>query len=224
MRALDARQYRIGLENLKRQHAADPDQSEKAQRLRQRELEDYVENAQREYKTKHFLKDVYVTDHTPKEKKYNTNNSKEDEDFYNYHVALENYNKDAKKGASLPRTSKQDSLFNEIEDHRTGMKREADGSFTIEISESELLIDEDIFKAEYEKYKSGFYDQNLDGSVGEKEEGEEGEEDEEEEEEEEGGDKTEDKFHRAMVGYDDPTDKSVYLKKFQKELEIFPEG
>jgi hypothetical protein len=38
------------------------------------------------------LKDVYVTDHTPKDKKYFTLNKSEDEKFYNYKKSLEDYN------------------------------------------------------------------------------------------------------------------------------------
>ena len=37
-------------------------------------------------------KDVYVTDHTPRDKKYFTLNKKEDEDFFKYTQSLKEYN------------------------------------------------------------------------------------------------------------------------------------
>ena len=38
------------------------------------------------------MKDVYITNHEPKVKKYFTTNKNEDEDFYRYKKSLEEYN------------------------------------------------------------------------------------------------------------------------------------
>ena len=41
-------------------------------------------------------KDIYVTDHEPKDKKYFTLNKSEDEHFFNYKKSLEEYTKSEK--------------------------------------------------------------------------------------------------------------------------------
>jgi hypothetical protein len=38
------------------------------------------------------MKDVFITDHKLKAKKYNTTNAKEDEQFYKYYKSLQEYN------------------------------------------------------------------------------------------------------------------------------------
>jgi len=38
-------------------------------------------------------KEVYVTDRTPKPKKYSTTSKEDDEDFFNYQKSLEEYHK-----------------------------------------------------------------------------------------------------------------------------------
>jgi hypothetical protein len=78
---------RIGLEKIKQRHAIminSSDQDEKELRLIMKdEIADYLSKAydsEREEK----LKDVYVTDHQPKDKKFHTINKKDDVQFYNY--------------------------------------------------------------------------------------------------------------------------------------------
>jgi hypothetical protein len=55
------------------------------------EIESYIANAYLEQANEE-MKDVYVTDHKPKQKRYSTNNLKEDEQFYRYKQALTDYN------------------------------------------------------------------------------------------------------------------------------------
>ena len=55
------------------------------------ELEAFINNAYEE-DANYQLKDVYVTDHTPKDKKFFTINKNEDEQFYKYKKALAEYN------------------------------------------------------------------------------------------------------------------------------------
>lgn len=47
------------------------------------------------------LKEVYVTDHVPKVKKFSTLNSEEDIEYYNYMCQLEDYKKNMAKKAQV---------------------------------------------------------------------------------------------------------------------------
>jgi hypothetical protein len=55
------------------------------------ELEAYINWAYQQEMNEE-LKDVYVTNHEPRPKRYHTTNSKEDEEFYRYKQALKEYN------------------------------------------------------------------------------------------------------------------------------------
>ena len=75
---------RIGLEIIKMRHAIMNKSGDAAQRLKMKEeIEEYVKGAY-EKESLANLKDVYVTDHVPKQKKLSTTNHSEDEQFYRY--------------------------------------------------------------------------------------------------------------------------------------------
>ena len=56
----------------------------------QSEIESFISSAEDQMHADE-LKDVYVTDHTPKVKKFNTNSESEDLQYYNYMKSLEDY-------------------------------------------------------------------------------------------------------------------------------------
>ena len=47
------------------------------------------------------MKDVYITDHKAKPRKFNTTNAKEDEQFFNYYQSLQQYNVEAKNASRV---------------------------------------------------------------------------------------------------------------------------
>ena len=114
------------------------------------------------------------------------------------------------------------TILSYLEGSRRRYNTNPDGSFTLEVTQGELELDEEAFKRDYEKYKQGFFDENLDGKVGGAAEGEDEDEEDEDEEGEEGGDVTEDKFQRAMLQYDE-LDKNIHFRVLEKELNIFKE-
>ena len=70
-----------------------PGDLQQRQRFKE-EIEAYIAGAYDQIQ-KEQMKDVYVTDHEPKPRKYHTSNKKEDEDFYRYQKSLEEYNSTA---------------------------------------------------------------------------------------------------------------------------------
>jgi hypothetical protein len=55
------------------------------------EIEGYIQKVYKE-EQEQLLKDVYVTDHKPKQARYNTINNKDDEQFFKYKQSLQEYN------------------------------------------------------------------------------------------------------------------------------------
>lgn len=51
------------------------------------------------------LKDVYITDHKPRQKKYHTNNKSEDLAFYKYEQSLREYNDEPIEAVGAPAES-----------------------------------------------------------------------------------------------------------------------
>jgi len=70
---------RLGLEIIKMRHSIVNESGDDKQRLKMKEeIESYIANAYRKESLEQ-MKDVYVTDHVPKQKKFNTINKKDDE-------------------------------------------------------------------------------------------------------------------------------------------------
>jgi hypothetical protein len=81
--------HRLGLETIKMRHAILNRPGDAKQRHEQKEeIEAYITKA---YQTEaaELYKDVYVTDHVPKAKKFATTGSKDNEQFFQYKQALE---------------------------------------------------------------------------------------------------------------------------------------
>lgn len=60
-------------------------------REHKKEIQNYISQALAKEKGR-GLKDVYITDHKPRQKKYHTNNKAEDLAFYKYEQSLKDYN------------------------------------------------------------------------------------------------------------------------------------
>lgn len=89
------------------------------------------------------LKDVYVTDHTPKPKKYTTLNKKDDMAFFNYYKSLEEYNQLPVPEIRTVSESKYErgSLMQKILDPFDGSRRLENGALFYEVVDKELRSD-----------------------------------------------------------------------------------
>ena len=123
------------------------------------EISAYIDECY-QYEREAKLEDVYVTDHTPVEKKYVTNGEADDEDFYNYAKAVEEYNSDLSGAFSLPTTSRYErgSFLQRALDPFAGAKRDSEGSLLYRVEDKELghfdLGNEEAMRAEYALLKS----------------------------------------------------------------------
>lgn len=82
---------------------------------------------------------MYVTDHTPKDKKYFTLNNSEDEHFYRYKKSLEEYNQIREVKKEKP-TSKYEkgSLLQKIFDPLGSCERLESGTLFYKLEDKEL--------------------------------------------------------------------------------------
>jgi len=90
---------RLDFQRLKLRHAKELIPGDQAQRDRMKaEVADFIAKANKRM-LEEDLKEVYVTDHKPVAKKYNTLSEEEDQEYFNYVKSLEEYNsKDADAG------------------------------------------------------------------------------------------------------------------------------
>ncbi len=80
--------HRLNLEIIKMRQAILNRPGDAVQRKKMKEeIEGFIQKVYKE-EQEALLKDVYVTDHKPKQSKYNTINNKEDEQFYKYKQSL----------------------------------------------------------------------------------------------------------------------------------------
>lgn len=84
---------KIGFEALKKKQAIAFSLGEDTSNHEQ-QLKDYIKNSYDQLHARKLEK-VYVTDHTPKQKKYITTSESEDEQFFQIQKAIDEYNKDA---------------------------------------------------------------------------------------------------------------------------------
>lgn len=85
---------RLGLESIKMRQMIEQNAdigNNKTARAHKAEIQTYIANALAKEKAR-GLNEVYITDHTPRQKRYHTANKKEDEDFYRYEQSLKEYN------------------------------------------------------------------------------------------------------------------------------------
>lgn len=149
---------RLGLEFLKIKHAMTNRVNDPVQRKQQRdEISSFIAKAQK-YEEEQLLKDVYVTDHTPKQARYSTTNKKDDENFFRYQQALEEYNNQPTKSlVSKKERYERGSLLQKIFDPLAGAERQENGTLIYRLVDKELpkeLFNDDKLKAEYEKLKA----------------------------------------------------------------------
>lgn len=83
------------------------------------------------------MKDVYVTDHTPKDKKYFTTNAKEDEEFYRYKQSLAEYNSSINNESKKNPFAKYEkgSLLQRIFDPFAGVERLPNGAIFYKVED-----------------------------------------------------------------------------------------
>jgi len=83
---------RLGLEVIKIRQAMTNRVGDVNQRKKQKEeIEQYIQKVYQDEKEA-SLSDVFVTDHTPKQARFTTTGLKDDEQFFKYKQALEEYN------------------------------------------------------------------------------------------------------------------------------------
>ena len=96
----------------------------------------YAENKMQEEE----LKDVYITDHQPKQKRYSTINSKDDEDFFRYKKALQEYNATPSLEVFYPNNDKfkRGSILQMLLDPFAGSKRLDNGALFYEAQDADF--------------------------------------------------------------------------------------
>ena len=99
---------------------------------------------------------MYVTDRVPKQKKFSTTNKKDDEQFFRYQQALQQYKNEAPAPlvTSRPARYERGSLLQRVFDPLAGATRLANGALFYEVTDRELALPSDEkLRAEFEKLK-----------------------------------------------------------------------
>ena len=152
--------HRLGLEVLKiNQALAIGGMPTDAQRIQMKnEISAYITACYDAEKAEKF-KDVYVTDHEPVDPKYVTGGEAEDQDYFEYQQALDEYNSDTKsvfKFAGKKQAYSKGSLMQKIMDPLAGAHTDKDGALHYHVEDKELrfLNNEEVLRAQYEKFNS----------------------------------------------------------------------
>jgi len=100
-----------------------------------------------------------VTDHEPVDPKFTTAGDEEDQDFYEYQQAMEEYNADSKstfKPVGRKQHYPKGSLMQKIMDPLAGAHTDEDGAlhYFLEDKELKFIDDESILRVQYEKLKT----------------------------------------------------------------------
>lgn len=136
-------ELRRGLEKLKVRHAfVGKNADEKTVQAMKEEIKEYIDDAYQQLQTRE-MGDVVVTDHTPKDKKYATLNSEDDQAFFEYTKAVEEYNSDALAGKI---SSKKQLSPEDLVKPIPGSTKLEDGTTYYKVNDSELVDDETLFK------------------------------------------------------------------------------
>lgn len=148
---------RLGLETIKMRHAIFNRPGDEQQRMKmKREIESYVAETL-ELEAAAQLQDVYVTDRVPKQKRFATTNKAEDEQFFRYKQALDQYNaeKPASFAAKKAERYERGSLLQRVFDPLAGAVRLENGALFYKVEEKEIhLGSEEKLRAEYERLKA----------------------------------------------------------------------
>lgn len=123
-------------------------------------MEEFIANAEKQV-LESKLKDVYVTDHTPKVTKYSTLNEEEDLEYYNYVRSVELYKEQAARGmerrVSQFRSGRyelgsfQQALFEPL----ASAKTLENGTVFYELQEKEIAgkLNEELLRRQFEQQK-----------------------------------------------------------------------
>lgn len=86
------------------------------------------------------MRDVYVTDHTPVDKKHMTTSEEEDEDFYAYQKALEEYDNEPAEKVYTSRKAKytKGSILQKVLDPFAESHRDEEGTIIYTLEDKEL--------------------------------------------------------------------------------------
>ena len=152
--------HRLGLEALKinqaNKYGVNASDEQKAQM--KNEIAAYITACYDVEKAEKF-KDVYVTDHEPVAPKYTTAGEEEDQDFFEYQQALDEYNSDTKsvfRHTGKKQLYPKGSLMQKIMDPLAGAFTDKDGAqhYHVEDKELKYLDNESVLRAQYDKLKS----------------------------------------------------------------------
>lgn len=132
---------RVGLELLKLKHAAEFKFEDRVQRRRHKhELQDYIQKVY-DSQIEDSMQNVYVTDHKKEAEKYLTFSEEEDQHFYKVSQEFKNYKADS---VAEPKYRKEKyergSMKQKIFDPLAGARRNADGSFVLNIDDKEIEV------------------------------------------------------------------------------------
>ncbi len=150
---------RTGLEIIKMRQAIMRKPGDKVQYQQFKdEIEAYVAKAyQKELEAE--MKDVYVTDHTPKQKKFATLGKQDDENFFKYKQALQEYNSEVPKPLVTPKKERYErgTLLQRVFDPLAGAEKDENGTLVYTVQDKELInVDnEEKLRAEWERLKAG---------------------------------------------------------------------
>jgi len=119
-----------------------------------KEIEQSIAQA---FATEHqaFLDEIYVTDHQPKQKRYHTLNSEEDELFFRYKQSVAQYNQDIKRKEERRRGKyKPGSFMQKLMDPLGAAEKMEDGRLRYKMQPEEIspaMRNEEILRKEFEK-------------------------------------------------------------------------
>lgn len=120
------------------------------------EIEAFLQKAYKEERDA-LLKDVYVTDHKPKQAKFNTINKKDDEQFYNYKQSLAEYNNTPAEPVVEVKRERypRGSILQRAFDPLAGSERLDNGAIFYKVIDSEVaLASDEKLRAEWERAKN----------------------------------------------------------------------
>lgn len=151
--------HRLGLEALKIDQAlkygnSPTDQEKEAMKS---QISKYITDCYDAEKAEKF-KDVYVTDHEPVEPKYTTAGDDEDQDYFDYQQAMDEYNADSKstfRHVGKKQHYPKGSLMQKIMDPLAGATTDDDGAlhYYLEDKELKFVDNESLLRVQYEKLK-----------------------------------------------------------------------
>jgi len=144
---------RLGLEQIKLRHARVIRPDDLAQRDQfKAEIQQYLADSYQKM-DEELLKDVYITDHKPVDKRFSTTSEEEDEHFYRVTAAMKDHQR---KKADMRRMEsdnagrfEQGSMAQQILDPLAGARKDENGTIFFKVTARELenkLIDEHLVR------------------------------------------------------------------------------